>query len=325
LRDWVHPLHYRKTGSVIGAARRVQQSHKYFMEWAQKLKQTGGVGFGAPEQRQLKDTLKEMVRTFVQLLTCCEMVVTADFNTEINELARTMRDVVDTASGKLNYVFDDVARICTTCSVRLSRLALWKSLQVTNIPWARSVNDTCYTVTKATKVLYVVGERLYRSMSDQAAYDNLTALTKGVVLQIKKLQGNVQAEPPEQRNVVITFTPEIIQEHTQAYDQGIREVSSSLNVYVKKHNGDLTVVGTINKIVSQLEAIKNTVRTPDNSALTVAVASISDSVEKFCGATYHALYHLDEENEVLKVHFFCDKFPLINFLRISSSEELTDG
>jgi len=119
-------------------------------------------------------------------------------------------------------------------------------------------------------------------------------------MQIKKLQGMVQTEPPEQKNVVVTFTPEVIAEHMQAYDQGIKEVSNSLNAYVKNHMEDMTVIGAINKIISQLEAIKNTVRSPDNSALVIAIASISDSAEKFCGAIYHALYHLGEENEVLK-------------------------
>jgi len=124
LRDWVHPLHYRKTGAVIGAGRRITIAHNSLKEWEEKLKLSRNLG--ANEQRYLKETLKEVISTFVQLCIMVEMVVPADFNGEINELARTMRDLVDTAAGKLNYVFDDVAHICTTCSVRLSRLGMWK-------------------------------------------------------------------------------------------------------------------------------------------------------------------------------------------------------
>ena len=39
-----------------------------------------------------------------------------------------MRDVVDTASGNLNYVFDDVARICTTSAIRVCLLSFGPSL-----------------------------------------------------------------------------------------------------------------------------------------------------------------------------------------------------
>lgn len=94
------------------------------------LQQAQGEGYGPNEQRAIKDGLKELIQLFVQLMTCAEMVVPADFTLELNELARTIRDVVDTASGKLNFVYDDVARICTTTAVRLSRLALWKGVQV---------------------------------------------------------------------------------------------------------------------------------------------------------------------------------------------------
>lgn len=45
--------------------------------------------------------------------------MSADFAFEVNELAKTLRDVVDTATGKLNFVFDDIARICTTNALRV--------------------------------------------------------------------------------------------------------------------------------------------------------------------------------------------------------------
>jgi hypothetical protein len=45
--------------------------------------------------------------------------VSTDFNTEVNELARAMKDVVDTASGKMQFIFDDVSRICITSAIRV--------------------------------------------------------------------------------------------------------------------------------------------------------------------------------------------------------------
>jgi hypothetical protein len=230
-----------------------------------------------------------------------EMVVPADFNAEINELARTMRDMVDTASGKLNYVFDDVARICTTSSIRLSRLGMWKGLQVVNVHWVRQVNDTCFTVSKATKILYVIGQKLYENMTDRTAYDNLTSLTRGIVVQIKKLQEMVQVEQPNMNNMVITFTNEIIQEHLIAYDAAIKEVSISLNNYARNSGveSDMTI-NTISLIIDQLENIKESVRNPDTNALFEATASISEALEKFCASVYHVLHLLGDQNEVIK-------------------------
>ena len=53
----------------------------------------------------------------------------------------------------------------------------------------------------------------------------------------------VQADPPVQKQGVITFTPEVIQEHMTAYDQGIREVSASLSGYTKNNTADDLYVG----------------------------------------------------------------------------------
>lgn len=50
------------------------------------------------------------------------------------------------------------------------------------------MNDTCFTVTKATKVLHVVGLKLHEAQQDQVAFQNLTALTKGIVVQIRKVR-----------------------------------------------------------------------------------------------------------------------------------------
>jgi len=301
LRDWAHPLHYRKTGAVIGAGRRITIAHNSLKEWEEKLKLSRNLG--QTEQRYFRETFKEVIATFVQLCIMIEMVVPADFNGEINEIARTMRDLVDTASGKLNYVFDDVAHICTTCSVRLSRLGMWKGIQVVNLHWSRQINDSCFTVSKATKVLYVIGQKLYENMTDRMAYDNLTTLTRGIVVQIKKLQEMIQNEPPNVSNVVVTFTNEIIQEHLIAIDAAIKEVSISLNNYVRNNtiNGEPDVtIESIGKIIAELEVIKESVRNPDIHSLFSATAAISDSLEKFCASVYHILHLLGDQNEVIK-------------------------
>jgi len=157
------------------------------------------------------------------------------------------------------------------------------------------------SVSKATKVLYVIGQKLYENMSDRAAYDNLTTLTRGIVVQIKKLQELVQVEPPNHSNMVITFTNEVIYEHLVAYDAAIKEVSSSLSNYIRNNTDekDMTV-NSISKIISQLEILKNSVRNPDIQSLVAAVASISDSLEKFCASVYHVLHLLGDQNEVIK-------------------------
>jgi len=139
-------------------------------------------------------------------------------------------------------------------------------------------------------------------MTDKTAYDNLTTLTRGIVVQIKKLQEMVQQEPPNANNTVITFTNEIIQEHLIAYDAAIKEVSISLNNYVRNNNtGEMDMtINSISKIISQLEVIKESVRNPDNSSLFIATAAISEALEKFCASVYHVLHLLGDQNEVIK-------------------------
>lgn len=91
LKDWAAPLHFRKTGSVLGAGRRLSQSWAEFVALHAEMDARHGDGYGPSEQRAIKDALKEVIQLFVQLLTCAEMVVPADFTLELNELARTIR------------------------------------------------------------------------------------------------------------------------------------------------------------------------------------------------------------------------------------------
>eukprot|EP01128_Nolandella_sp_AFSM9_P002529 TRINITY_DN12894_c0_g1_i1.p1 TRINITY_DN12894_c0_g1~~TRINITY_DN12894_c0_g1_i1.p1 ORF type:complete len:694 (-),score=154.81 TRINITY_DN12894_c0_g1_i1:174-2255(-) len=300
LKDWVAPLHFRKTGAVLGAGRRLAGSWTELVELHEEFEESNGTEADARFQRCFKDQLKETINHYWQLIKCIELVVPADFALEVNELARTIRDVVDTASGKLSFVYDDVARICTTTSVRLARLAVWKGIQVTNATWTRTVNDTCFTVSKATKVLHIVGERLYNCQTDTSAFQNVTALTKGVVVQIRKIQSLVHTDPPEVQTQ-LTFTQQLISEHLAAYDQGIKEVNSSLQRYISRGAAaDPSVQAAVNNLIAQLQTVKSTVETPDNDALSAAVLSISEGLENFCGAVYYALHVLPEECEVIK-------------------------
>ena len=40
LKDWVHPLHYRKTGSVLGAGRRLTNVAKELVSMVDHLRET---------------------------------------------------------------------------------------------------------------------------------------------------------------------------------------------------------------------------------------------------------------------------------------------
>jgi hypothetical protein len=60
----------------------------------------------------------------------------------------------------------------------------------------------------------------------------------------------------------------------------------------------------VQKITDQLQIIKGTIQSPDTSALILAIASISDSIERFCASVYYALSAIGDSNEVLKVFFF---------------------
>lgn len=138
LKDWVHPLHYRKTGSVLGAGRRLSNALKELIPTVEDLTQTvgnerspsttsdpcltkfqQGKNFTPEDRRALFENVKEIMTYFLLFINCCEMVVSTDFNAEVNELARSMKDVVDTASGKMQFIFDDVSRICITSAIRV--------------------------------------------------------------------------------------------------------------------------------------------------------------------------------------------------------------
>jgi len=299
LKEWVHPLHYRKTGSVLGAGRRMANLLRDFLPMMDQLQASEGKNFGGQEQTRTRELAKELLNTFLLLCNCVEMVVATDFSTEVNELAKTMRDVVDTASGNLNYVFDDVARICTTSAIRLCKLSLWKGAQSQNVQWVRQLTDNCFTVTRATKVMRVVGSVLYDNQQDQQAFQNLTTLTRGLVAHIKNIQTTTSFEPPASMNMV-SFTPSLIQEHLQVYDLSIAEVQEAFSRYLNIVATNQTMIASINEVISQLMVIKNSLLSPDTIALVNAIGVITSAVEKFSASVYFALLSLGSSNEVLK-------------------------
>ena len=135
------------------------------------------------------------------------------------------------------------------------------------------------------------------------------------MLQVKKLQTMTSTEPPISRNMV-TFTPQLIQEHINACDVGIHEVQEAFIAYMnifndkylsdssKKINIIRAVSHTVNKIKDQLQVIRGTIMMPDNSALIIAIASITESLERFCASVYYALSVIEDNNDVLKVYYY---------------------
>lgn len=55
------------------------------------------------------------------------------------------------------------------------------------------------------------------------------------MVQIKKIQTMTVAEPPISRNM-ITFTGQVVQEHLNACDQGIKEIQDAFAAYVTLFN-----------------------------------------------------------------------------------------
>lgn len=95
-----------------------------------------GKNFTPEDRRALFENVKEIMTYFLLFINCCEMVVSTDFNTEVNELARSMKDVVDTASGKMQFIFDDVSRICITSAIRVCALDWDQRLTLTScVSW----------------------------------------------------------------------------------------------------------------------------------------------------------------------------------------------
>lgn len=298
LKNWVHPLHYRKTGAVLGAGRRIANLIKELEETVKEIEDCEGQGFDG--QFGFKESIKELLNNFLLFCNSTEMVTTSDFTLEVNELAKTLRDVVDTSNGKLNYVFDDIARICTTSAIRMCKLGLWKSVQVHNTQWSKQIIDMSITVTRATKVMHIVGAKLYEDQSNQIINQQLSILARGIVTQIKSIQGLTNTEPTQSQTATF-ITPEIVQEHITQYDTGIREVQQAFNNYINNNaQTDPEVIASINEIMTQLNVIKATVASPNVKSFVAAVTSISDAVESFCASVYFALSLMGDSNEVLK-------------------------
>lgn len=93
------------------------------------------MNFTPEDRRALFENVKEIMTYFLLFINCCEMVVSTDFNTEVNELARSMKDVVDTASGKMQFIFDDVSRICITSAIRVCLLISIRLNRFSYVSW----------------------------------------------------------------------------------------------------------------------------------------------------------------------------------------------
>jgi hypothetical protein len=256
LKDWAQPLNYRKVGSVLGAGRRLIRAYDYFLDSTSLLISNNGKNFGQTEQRQLKENLKIVVECLLKFLMAAEMVVPTDFATEVSEFVKSFRETIDTSRRLSEYYFDDVARICLTSAIRVQRLTLWKSIQVNNPVWSTDINNSSYTITKASKVLYHVGLKHYNHPEDPVTYTNLSALTKSLTSKIRSFREMVQNDPPEEITGFFEKNPEIIAEYISVYDQGIKEVVTSMKEYKSNYGEDLTVIGSINKIITQLQTIK---------------------------------------------------------------------
>jgi len=138
----------------------------------------------------------------------------------------------------------------------------------------------------------VVGGVLYDNQQDQAAFQNLTTLTRGIVAHIKNIQTTTSFEPPSSMNMV-SFTPNLIQEHLAVYDLSISEVQEAFTRYLSLVATNATMINSINELVSQLMIIKNSLVSPDTIALVNAIGIITSSVEKFCASVYFALLSLE--------------------------------
>jgi len=143
-----------------------------------------------------------------------------------------------------------------------------------------------------------VGFKHYKYSEDPKTYADLNSLTKSITSKIRDFRELVQIEPTDEP--VSMNQP--LQDHLIACDQGIKEVTVSLKAYQAAYTEDLTVIGSINKIISQLQCIKKVLETEDRNHpnLLTAVASISSSLEKFCSAVYYLLCELNDANEVIR-------------------------
>lgn len=301
LRNWVFHLHARKTGAALGSGKKISNALNHLTETINDFRARKCENLALEEIATCNTNLKELCSLFLHFLNSCELVVSADFAFEVNELAKTLRDVVDTATGKLNFVFDDIARICTTNALRICRLGMWKSIQVFNTAWTKQIVDMSITVTRATKMMHAVGTKLTQDNNDQFSFQQLTALTRGVVAQIKNVQMLTATEP-----MMTPFMPyidqQLVQEFIALYDVGIRDVQEALTMnysQVVLLKGDKITRAT-NSLINEVNALKAHLTSQDKTALVQSITNISETVEVLCANVYKDLSVIGDSNAILR-------------------------
>lgn len=60
----------------------------------------------------------------------------------------------------------------------MCKLGLWKSVQVHNTQWSKQIIDMSITVTRATKVMHIVGAKLNEDPTDQITNQQLSILAR---------------------------------------------------------------------------------------------------------------------------------------------------
>eukprot|EP01124_Arcella_intermedia_P012802 TRINITY_DN1917_c0_g1_i1.p1 TRINITY_DN1917_c0_g1~~TRINITY_DN1917_c0_g1_i1.p1 ORF type:complete len:724 (-),score=144.71 TRINITY_DN1917_c0_g1_i1:81-2252(-) len=294
LTDWIQPFQFGDHEEISQLAKTLVNSYDVFYEDFDLSSKKRGRDSFLFEFSPIKQHLQKVVSSYLNFVLSTESVASLDFSEELEELVKTMKSTLNTAMGKTDLFFDDIARISMTCSIRFQKLVLWKAIQQNNPIWSTKANQFASTLVKAMKIIHELGGALFKNPTDQAAKKNLLNIAMGVSSQIKSFKElNENNEKNESKEQIVEQ-----EDFTKVYTKGIMDITKALNHYKSNREEDKTLSKYIDDILVQINLIKTFSNNVEQ--FNVAVSSLGSCLEKFCASVYFLLLELREDDQVIK-------------------------
>jgi hypothetical protein len=306
LKHWIEPVHYRSTGVLLRQGRSLEEDLQNLKKLIATLKSSSVLSQNPPEKRQLTEILKNIIEVLWRFYCAYESVVFLD----ILEQSKIVKKALDTISEVIeeNSSFETNYRRFTQEVLKLARLVHLKSLQQFNSQLIRDLNDAVYTLTRATKVIYIVGKKVIEESSNEAPKQNLRDLIAGLHSQLDKINGLSEScdkkefSDPSQLSTIV-ITSEMAKEFADLFAHACKEFADALNGYINKPAANEEVVNEAKKILQDIEIIKEVISAPNNTKLSNAVTTIANSIQIICVQVYRQMpYDIDTTHKGLVLY-----------------------
>eukprot|EP01121_Diplochlamys_sp_Union-15-3_P017811 TRINITY_DN6356_c0_g1_i1.p1 TRINITY_DN6356_c0_g1~~TRINITY_DN6356_c0_g1_i1.p1 ORF type:complete len:590 (-),score=102.38 TRINITY_DN6356_c0_g1_i1:15-1541(-) len=159
----------------------------------------------------------------------------------------------------------------------------------------KQVNDCCFTIVKATKVLTLVGQKLIEKPGDDASTKNIANIAKGLVQQLKKISLLLDT-PTTPENFVMN--PETVSEFYKLYNSASKELNDAVGLFTRISGYHIGITKMAQKMIAEVEFFKETLEKPNPGRLLQAASSIATSLSHLC----YYVHSLMPENMDVVIH-----------------------